>query len=143
MSNSVKPPIWFWIVGVLGLLWNGMGVSEYLKSAGVIDWDKSNYTTEQLAYMDAYPAWVTALFAVAVFGGLLGCLALLMRKKWATQLFGLSLLAVLGQQIYQLFLSDGPALMGNSLYMWAALIIGGAVALFLLSQRFGSKGYLN
>ena len=33
MAPSAKPPVWFWIVGVLMLLWNGVGVMAYIGEA--------------------------------------------------------------------------------------------------------------
>ena len=33
MSNSNKPGVAFWVIGVIALLWNGMGVSQYLMQA--------------------------------------------------------------------------------------------------------------
>ena len=33
MTDQAKLPIWFWIVGVVALLWNGIGVLAYLQQA--------------------------------------------------------------------------------------------------------------
>ena len=46
------------------------------------------------------PAWVTGAFAIAVFGGALGCVGLLMLKRWSTWLLLISLLAVLAQDLW-------------------------------------------
>ena len=29
MADFKKPPIWFWIIGVIALLWNALGVAAY------------------------------------------------------------------------------------------------------------------
>ena len=100
MTSSVKPPVWFWVVSVIALLWNLMGVSAYLFDAFI--------SVERLGAMDpelrelyeGRPAWVTAAFALAVFGGFIGSIGLLLRKKWAKPLFKLSLGAVLIQNVY-------------------------------------------
>ena len=57
----------------------------------------------------AMPAWVTGAFAIAVFGGALGCLALLMLKRWSTWLLLISLLAVLAQDLWAYVLRTGAA----------------------------------
>lgn len=55
--------------------------------------------TEQTIYIDL-PAWYISVFAIAVFAGLLGSIALLLRKRWAYILFIVSFLAVGLQQFY-------------------------------------------
>ena len=80
-NSTNKPPIWFWIVSVLGLVWNAMGVNAYLQQAYDTEGYREMYTQEQLEIAANFPAWVTAAFAVAVFAGAFGCLALLLRKK--------------------------------------------------------------
>ena len=77
MSDSNKPSIVYWIIGVLALAWNGMGVNSYLQTAFKSEAVWSELSTEQVAFMDNLPAWLTALFALAVFGGVLGSIGLL------------------------------------------------------------------
>ncbi|AOR27050.1 hypothetical protein FORMA_19020 [Formosa sp. Hel3_A1_48] len=52
------------------------------------------------------PAWVTAAFALAVFGGLLGSVGLFLRKKWASFLFLGSFFAIVAQQFHSFFVQD-------------------------------------
>ena len=38
MTTSInKPPVWFWVVCVLALIWNGLGVMAYLGRAFATD----------------------------------------------------------------------------------------------------------
>ncbi|WP_298901799.1 hypothetical protein [uncultured Psychroserpens sp.] len=99
-SNN-KPPVWFWIVSILALLWNLMGVVAYLSPHFMTD-EMIAELEPQLQFEMAYehPAWYTALFALAVFGGVLGCISLLIRKKWAYFLFIISFICATTQQIY-------------------------------------------
>ena len=103
MSNTNKPNIAFWIIGVIALLWNFMGVTNYLGQAYKLDAIMSGLTEEQVALIDNLPAWMTALFAIAVFSGVIGSIAFLMRKKVAVLLFALSFLTATIQQLYWLF----------------------------------------
>lgn len=80
---GVKPPISFWILSVLALIWNLFGVMAYLSSAFMTDEMKASMTEAELRLAENTPAWATAAFAIATWGGLLGCIALLFRKKWA------------------------------------------------------------
>lgn len=96
-----KPPIWFWILSVLALLWNGLGVLAYLGKAFITDDLIAQLPEEQQAeFLIQYPAWYTAAFAFAVFCGALGCIALLIRKKWAYPLFLISALGAIIQHTY-------------------------------------------
>lgn len=108
MTNSMtKPPVWFWIVSVVALIWNGMGVMQYLAKAYATDEMIAALPAEQQAeFLAEHPAWYTAAFAIAVFAGALGCLALILRKKWAYMLLLLSLLGVIVQMSYITFKLD-------------------------------------
>lgn len=98
MTNyKVKPPIWFWIVSVIALLWNIMGVDQYLGQAYKTDRWLSTMTDEQLEMVSSLPGWLTGFFATAVFTALLASIGLLLRKKWAYSLFVISLIAVIVQ----------------------------------------------
>lgn len=102
MSNSTsnKPPIWFWVVSVIALVWNGMGVNAYLQQAYDTEAYRAMYTEEQLEIAANMPSWVTAAFAIAVFAGALAAIGLLLRKSWSVKLWLLSLLAVIVQMGY-------------------------------------------
>ncbi|APY12362.1 hypothetical protein BWZ22_14515 [Seonamhaeicola sp. S2-3] len=102
MSNSttIKPPFWFWIISVIALIWNGMGVNAYLQQAYDTESYRAMYTEEQLEIAANMPIWVTATFAIAVFAGALASIGLLLRKSWSVKLWILSLIAVIIQMGY-------------------------------------------
>ena len=95
MMTQAKPPIWFWIVAILLVLWEVMGcfacVSQIRLGAAAMgpvdDWSAKYYA--------ALPVWYNWVYAVATFGGLLGGVALLMRHKLALPLFWISFAAVI------------------------------------------------
>ena len=95
MSNLNKPSMGFWVISIVAFIWNAMGVNAYVQQAYQTDSFKAAYTAEQLEIMSRLPSWYTAVFAVAVFASLLGCIFLLLRKKLAVTLFKLGLLAVI------------------------------------------------
>lgn len=99
-NSSIKPPIWFWIVSVIALIWNCMGAYHYLIQAYNTESYQEMYTAEQLEIVANMPAWVTAAFAISVFGGVLAAIGLLIRKSWSVKLWILSLIAVLIQMGY-------------------------------------------
>jgi hypothetical protein len=101
MTTSLnKPPIWFWIISIIALIWNGMGVNAYLQQAYNTESYRAMYSKEQLEIAANMPAWVTAAFAIAVFAGVLGAIGLLLKKSWSVKLWLLSLVAVIVQMGY-------------------------------------------
>ena len=62
-----KPPIWYWLLSIIALVWNGMGVNAYLQQAYNTESYQTMYSEEQLEIAANMPAWVTAAFAIAVF----------------------------------------------------------------------------
>ncbi|WP_347925979.1 hypothetical protein [Pontimicrobium sp. SW4] len=143
MSDSNKPGIVFWIIGVIALLWNGMGVNAYLQQAFKTEASTAELNAEQIALMNDLPAWMTALFAIAVFAGVLGCIALLMRKKIAATLFVVSFITATVQQLYWLFGTNAPEVFADMQpYLWPILIIVVAAFLVWYSRDQKSKGTL-
>jgi hypothetical protein len=58
------------------------------------------------ALYESVPAWATGAFAVAVWGGALGCLLLLLKKKLATPVLILSFIGIVVQMIHSFFIAN-------------------------------------
>lgn len=103
MNNVIgaRAPAWLRIVAVLGLLWNLFGVYAYLMSVGVVK-------GSQGMSAGAMPAWVTGAFALAVFGGTIGSLGLLLLKSWARPVLLVHWLALLAQDLWVFVLRGTP-----------------------------------
>ncbi|MFT5064639.1 MAG: hypothetical protein ACJAXK_000746 [Yoonia sp.] len=121
-----KPHYSFWIVAIVGLIWNLMGCMNYIVQTN----------PETVAAMpDAYqliingrPAWATGGFAIAVFGGAVGCILLLLRRNVAVPVFMLSLAGIVLTVIHATMLvgivpsSAMSVLVGGAL-LWYATIV--------------------
>jgi len=134
--HDITPPLWYWCVAVVALIWNLLGVGAYFADA-VARLSRA----DQLARA-ARPGWYMAAYAIAVTMGFGGCVALLIRKKWALMLFATSFIAVILQQIYHFVLTDiGKSLQEFDLGM--AIMIPVVAALLLwLSFIAPKKGWL-
>lgn len=86
-TPSAKPSAAFWIISVLALLWNLLGVMAYIMQVTMTPEALQALPAEQQALYTNVPAWATAAFAVAVWGSTLGCILLLLRKKLSTLFF--------------------------------------------------------
>ena len=144
MTNSTdKPPVWFWIIGVLGLIWNAMGVNQYLQQAYNTESFRALYTPEQLSLMDATPAWATAAFAFAVFGSVLASVLLLLRKKLATTIFLIALVAIVVQMTYGLIISKSYEVTDGFQTSMAIIVPIVGLLLYLFAKKSTEKGWIN
>jgi len=141
--GKVRAPWWFWVVSIVALLWNLMGVGAYLYDMSMSHEDMvKNYGQVLADAAAAQPSWVTIAYALAVFGGALGCLLLLLRKKMAIWPLLISLICVLLQQGYSRFATDVmDAVPTSNKVMYAMVVV---IALFLVwfARNMAAKGIL-
>ncbi len=137
-----KTPVWFWIASGLGLIWNMIGVSQYIwQVTATPEALEAVYSAAEMAIIEAQPAWYTAVFAVAVFSGVLGCLGLLLRKKWALWALGLSLICVILQNIYFLMAGVYAHIHGGA-WVMTLMIPAIAIALVWIAKHMSTRGIL-
>ncbi|MDG1528294.1 MAG: hypothetical protein P8I51_02295 [Polaribacter sp.] len=145
MSESTnKPNPIFWMIGIIALLWNSMGVDAYIQQAYNTERHQAMYPEpKQLEIVNNLPSWLTAVFAIAVFAGLLGCILMLFKKKMANLFFKFSLFAVIIQTIYNLFINEGKDMYGAFEYSMLISIPIAAIFLMLYSKKSTEKGWLS
>lgn len=124
------------MVGIAALIWNGLGVINFFAQ---MDPDVlASYRESERATVEGRPLWATGAFVLAVFGGALGCLLLLLRNSAAYYLFIASLLGVIGTMTHALGLGIDLGL-GEIL---GIVLMPLAVAAFLIwySKQAKNKG---
>lgn len=141
MNTIKKPTPLYWLISIVALFWNFMGIIAYLGQAYISDDALKMLPEENQLYFSNVPAWVTAAFAVAVFGGFLGSIGLIIRKKWAYFLFVISFLALLVQHLYNFFIQNYIEMTGSQMILPIVTFI---VALFLIyfSKQKSQQGVL-
>lgn len=142
MSTSTKPPVWFWIVAIVALLWNALGIMAYLMRVYMTDDAIAALPQEQQVYLQNQPAWYMGVFALAVFGGTLGSLLLLLRKALAYIVFVVSLVCVVAQWSYDILLVENSPAFESSGIVMAILIPIFSVALVFVSRAAKAKGWV-
>ena len=136
MNATTKPNTVFWIIGVLALLWNLIGVFFWVSEHCLMtDEIKATLPPAQVEMMNNAPTWGMYVYAIAVFGAVLASVLLLMRKKLAVALFGISMLCILIQMGYWIFGMDLVGAMGPRALIMPLIVI--AIAIF---EYFYSKG---
>ena len=138
-----KPPTWFWIVSVLALLWAGAGCAAYLLQVGMSPADMAKLPAAQRAIWAMMPEWVMAAYALAVWLGLAGAVALLLRRRIARSLYIVSLAAVIVQFGWTFLATPILTTVGavQSLPFPLFIVVAG-VALIWLSQIAIARGWL-
>ncbi len=134
-TTKVKPPLWFWIFSALALVWNIMGAIAYLVEAYMTIEDLEKLSQAERLLYESQPAWVTGAFAVAVWGGTLGCLLLLLRKKWARPVLFVSLIGILAQMSYSFFMSTAFDVYGPGGMVMPIMVILIGIGLVFFAKR--------
>ncbi|WP_374957744.1 hypothetical protein [Gilvibacter sp.] len=142
MTETKKPTALFWVIAIVALVWNIFGVLAYLGQAFMTEETLKMLPTAEQELYAATPSWVTAAFAIAVWFGLLGAIALLIKKRFAYPLFLLSLLGVIGQQVYSYFLSDTLEVYGNQAIIMPVIVLILSIVFVWYSKKSIQEGIL-
>lgn len=133
---SSRRPFWIAVAALGGIAWNLFGAVQF---AGAVTATPDSLiaaglTPEQAAVLTGYPAWMTLAFAAGVFGGLLGCVLLLLGRAGSRAVLGLSLAAYgalwLGDAIHGVF-----AAMGAPQVVILTLVVAIAAVLLAVSRH--------
>ena len=139
-----KRPWHLWVVGILSLLWNAMGALDYtMTQTRNAEW-LSAMSTEQMDWINSFPAWAEGAWAIGVWMSVAGSILLLFRSRMAATAFAVSLLGVLGTTIFQYGLSDAPDSFrtpGSMAFSAAIWIV--AILLLIYSVRMRRRGVLH
>ncbi len=143
-AETTGRPWHLWLVGILGFLWNLMGAYDYLMTQTENEAYMSNFTPEQLEFFYGFPSWVVAFWALAVWGGVLGTVLLLFRKRLAVPVFLVSLLSMVVTSLHNFVLSNGLEVMeGAGSMIFTALIFLVALGLWIYSRAMAKRGVLS
>ena len=138
-----KPRSLFYVISSMALVWNLMGVFNYLGQVLMSDEVLASLPKDQqLLYQDV-PAWVTAAFAVAVFSGTLGAVFLLLKKKVASTFFILSFIGIVTQMSYGLLLDEKTDNYGPLGLLMPLMIIAVGAYLIWYSKKAKENRWLS
>ena len=83
----------FWVISVVTLIFNVMGVINCFVQMNADS--LALFPESYRPIIESRPIWATTAFAIAVFGGSLGCILLLLKKSAAFYVFIASLIGVI------------------------------------------------
>ena len=76
------PSKWYWVICVLGLLWNAGGAYDYIMTVTENVAYLSQVPAETMAYYESMPAWTMWPWAIAVWGSVLGWVWKALASLW-------------------------------------------------------------
>lgn len=140
--TAIKPPWWFWVVALLGLLWNLIGLSMFYIEMTMTPEAVAALPPEQRQIHAAMPMLAYVFFGIAVVSGVLGSIGLLLKRRLAAPLLLVSLLAVLAQMITAYAATPVWALTGASGAVFPLALIAVSLLLWLFARKALRRGWL-
>jgi hypothetical protein len=122
MSDTT--PRWLRVVGAIAVAWNAIGVLSYLHHVGLV--------TGPQPVPVGMPPWVTAAYAIGVFGAVTGSLGLLLARRWALPTLVISLAGLVIDWAWILTYDDGGSV---PLGLTVLAVAMGLVAIASLASR--------
>jgi hypothetical protein len=134
----------FWVVATVAVLWNGFGAYDYVMSqtSGDAYMRSMGMTETHIAYMHAMPTWMTAVWAVGVWGSAAGSILLLLRSRWAFHAFVASFAGLLASLVYTYLLSDGGEVVGSQGTIMNVVIAAGCIFFIWYARAMTARGVL-
>lgn len=114
-ARQQRAPWHLWVVGVVAVLWNGFGGYDFVMSHASADayLHSMGMSSAQVGAYHAMPAWMTADWALGVWGSVLGSILLLLRMRWAFHAFVASLVGLLVSIAYYHLTPNGGLMAVN------------------------------
>ncbi|MBX7541979.1 hypothetical protein [Qipengyuania sphaerica] len=139
MEATGKTPWHLWVVGLVSLLWNLVGAADYIFSSLRSDawFEVMQYPPEGIAYLDQFPAWAHAGWALGTLGAFVGSILLLARNRLAVIAFAVSLLGIALTSLYEAG-AEMPPELAEIQPAWFPIILWG-IAVFLLVYSWMMK----
>lgn len=141
-SGANRAPAWLLIIATVALLWNLLGCFAFFQQTMMSEAQIEALPAAEQALYRGIPMWATVAFAVAVFGGAVGSLALLLKRRFALILLTASLIGVLVQMFHVVMLSGSMDVYGPGGMIMPGMIIVIAFGLVWLARSAAKRGWL-
>ena len=138
-AAPTKAPWHLWVVGIVSLLWNAAGAWTIMsaQSGAAMDMDAT-----EIAYYAAQPAWLAAVVDVVLISAILAAIALLLRSRWAANLYTLSLAGIGLSTLYELFAGTALLLRDQGWLILFCVTTGLAILQLLYAVAMRKRGVL-
>jgi hypothetical protein len=148
MNNTLvapggRAPWHLWLIGLLMVVWNAASCYSHVMTLtqNAAYFRATGITPEMAAYLAAVPGWYVAAWTIAVWGGLVAAVGLLMRESWTVWWFAASQLAMIINSVWTLLNPDAKVLGRVGSISAIVLVVLGAL-LVLYSMAMKRRGIL-
>lgn len=117
MTRLTKATALFWIVAIIALIWNLMGLTAFLMDTFAPELSQVGFTAEQIEMASSAPFWTKIAYGTATITGFLAAVMLIAKKKLAIVLFLISLIASIFHSGHIIVGMDGMNVFG----LWMGL----------------------
>lgn len=127
-----------WLVGGLGVLWNGYGCFDFVMTVSRNKAYLAAYPPEMVTYLFSMPWWMFGIWAVGVFGAFFGSVMLLLKRRDAVTLFAAAFVASFFSLVTGALDQNAPRMEGMEFFPWLVMVLGlGFLAYAYWQQRRG------
>lgn len=129
VTRRNRAPLWFWIVGIVLVLWGVMGIVAFYQDVAATPEQLARLTAYDRALLASRPSWFIWVYGAAVWSGLIGTIALLAKSGLCRPLFMLSLVLIVVMFGYIFAKTDLIAVKGFTTAAGFPILIA-AIAMF-------------
>jgi hypothetical protein len=120
-----------------------MGVMAYIAQVTMSAEALQALPDNERALYESVPAWATAAFAIAVWGGALGSVLLLLRRKLATSILIVSFFGIIVQMVHSFGMANSIEVYGPGGMVMPVMILIFGAGLIWFSRKATANGWLN
>lgn len=99
--NAARVPISFWVITVIGLLWNSFGAYLYMTARLDPDTALAGASPAMRDYFVNQPIWANLGYGLGIWGSFFGSVAMALRSRHAVWLFLVSLIGAVVSHLGQ------------------------------------------
>ncbi len=137
-------PWHLWFIGIVGCLWSLIGVVSFMLTQMNVEAVMSRFPPEQRQYFESFPLWADAFWAIGVFAGVIGCLLLLLKNRFAVHVLVASAIGAIASNLGGVFLLGGMAVLretGGLGFTAVPIILGALLAYY--ARAMSKRGVLS
>ena len=138
-----KAPRWIRVVGGLGVVWYLIGTMGYLGSLGLTPEEVSALPAASQEVLQLRPAWLTPVALLSLGAGLLGSFGLILGRRWAAQVWVISLVANVPYAYFALVPGEAYRRFGMGSVVIQLGTLGICAAFAWLAYRGRQRGWLS
>ena len=136
--QPIRAPWHLWVEGGVSLLWNSFGALDFVMTETRNPAYMKGFSATQLEFFYGFPLWVVVAWGIAVWGGVLGSLLLLLRRRAAVHQYLWSTVCMVATNIHNYALANGMKIMGGVptlLFFIVIFVIGLLLLAYARSMR--------